>query len=101
MAKFKPGEPARIKDCEEIEVGREYIGKECVVVEEHKGELPWPWRKYPNVSYYVIRIAGVGGDKITSEWTLEKLTGSWDEIERLTGWRPGKSKQRKPEREAA
>lgn len=101
MAKFRAGEWARIRNkmtAYEAKVCRGVGGKECEIVAVLPGLRP-PSRLNPAPGqWYEVRTRD-GWEGYVEERLLEKLTGSWDEIERLTGWRPGKSKQR--EREAA
>lgn len=104
MAKFKPGERARIKAGVDCDMGLESVrGKECTIVEVS----PEGWRPRlmaslrKQIVYSILPDGYIGPRTFILESGLEKRTGSWDDIERVTGWRPSMTRtpEKAPERE--
>ena len=94
MAKFRVGERARLRMGLECPPDlQKDLGKECTVLDWNRNY--W-WglydRKVGPGPLYEILVDGNADSTLVVEWGLEKLVGSWDEIEHLTGYRPGKPK---------
>lgn len=99
MAKFRKSEWARIRkslSAKEIRVcGGDVGGSDCEIRSVLPGSPP-NYPKAPAGQWYEVRTKS-GWEGYVDERLLEKRTGSWDEIERATGFRP--SKRKAPERE--
>lgn len=95
MAKFRLGEQVKTRrPC--VTIGTDHVvhpaGSECEVV-----ALPGGNRVLPE--WYQVKFYGDPNPAYALEWHLERIVGSWDEIERITGFRPSKPRHKSPERE--